>query len=266
MQTFREKDPVYVDFENYRHVCHKWHYRMTKACILCLDSGDYIQIRNCLIVLTKILPFFPVMLSFAQAIKRRVDNIRTEEKEKRPDLYALATGYSGQLKAKEPSFIPESEFHVKEVKKPPPTTQPAPPISNNNSPHNKVENVKVESPPTTVVKTSKSNSKEKKESIKVKVENENSDKKKESKIEAKKEEKKEKKDEKKREDKKKDDKKKEEKKKEDRKNEKQHSSNEKSFNKSHPRSSPVSASPRRTTDRIKEETKNERGIYNFHRG
>jgi hypothetical protein len=33
------------------------------------------------------------MISFAQAIERRVDNIRTEEKEKRPDLYALATGY-----------------------------------------------------------------------------------------------------------------------------------------------------------------------------
>ena len=89
---FFEKDPVHVDYENYRHVCHKWHYRLTKAFILCLDSGDYIQIRNSIIVLTKLLPYFPVMLSFAQAIERRVDNIRSVEKEKRPDLYALATG------------------------------------------------------------------------------------------------------------------------------------------------------------------------------
>ncbi len=93
MTKFCEKDPLHVDFENYRHVCHKWHYRLTKAFILCLDSGDYIQIRNSLIILTKVLPHFPIMISFAQAIERRVENIRNEEKEKRPDLYALATGY-----------------------------------------------------------------------------------------------------------------------------------------------------------------------------
>ena len=119
---FCEKDPIHVDFENYRHVCHKWHYRLTKAFILCLDSGDYIQIRNSLIILTKLLPQFPVMISFAQAIERRVENIRNDEKEKRPDLFALATGYSGQLKARKSSFIPESEFHIKENKKTGPQT------------------------------------------------------------------------------------------------------------------------------------------------
>lgn len=121
---FCEKDPIHVDFENYRHVCHKWHYRLTKAFILCLDSGDYIQIRNSLIILTKLLPQFPVMISFAQAIERRVENIRNDEKEKRPDLFALATGYSGQLKARKTSFIPESEFHIKENKKTGPQTNP----------------------------------------------------------------------------------------------------------------------------------------------
>lgn len=89
---FCEKDPVHIDYESYRHVCHKWHYRLTKAFILCLDSGDYIQIRNSLIILTKLLPFFPVMISFAQAIERRLDNIRNAERDKRPDLFVLATG------------------------------------------------------------------------------------------------------------------------------------------------------------------------------
>lgn len=114
---FCEKDPVHIDYESYRHVCHKWHYRLTKAFILCLDSGDYIQIRNSLIILSKLLVFFPVMISFAQAIERRLDNIRNSEREKRPDLFVLATGYSGQLKLKKGSFIPESEFHEKETKK-----------------------------------------------------------------------------------------------------------------------------------------------------
>lgn len=125
---FYEKDPIHIDYENYRHVCHKWHYRLTKAFILCLDSGDYIQIRNSLIVLTKLLPHFPVMISFAQAIERRLDKIRNEEKEKRQDLFVLATGYSGQLKMKKGTFIPEGEFHEKENKKTPPVqTQPTAP-------------------------------------------------------------------------------------------------------------------------------------------
>jgi len=43
-----------LDFENYRHVCHKWHFRITKAMVACIESGNYIQIRNALIILTKV--------------------------------------------------------------------------------------------------------------------------------------------------------------------------------------------------------------------
>ena len=49
----------HLDFENYRHVCHKWHFKITKSIINCLESGDYLLIRNSLIILTKIAPFFP---------------------------------------------------------------------------------------------------------------------------------------------------------------------------------------------------------------
>ena len=46
-----------LDFENYRHVVHKWHFRMTKSMVVCIESGKYIQIRNALIVLTKVCLF-----------------------------------------------------------------------------------------------------------------------------------------------------------------------------------------------------------------
>ena len=82
----------HLDFENYRHVCHKWHFRITKAMVACLESGNYIQIRNALIVLTKILPNYPKIQQFGQALERRVDRLRQEEKDKRPDIYALAMG------------------------------------------------------------------------------------------------------------------------------------------------------------------------------
>ena len=43
-----------LSFEDFRHVCHKWQFRMTKAVIACFESTNYTQIRNALIVLTKV--------------------------------------------------------------------------------------------------------------------------------------------------------------------------------------------------------------------
>ncbi|XP_077002597.1 THO complex subunit 2 isoform X6 [Tamandua tetradactyla] len=106
-----------LDYENFRHVVHKWHYKLTKASVHCLETGEYTHIRNILIVLTKILPWYPKVLNLGQALERRVHKICQEEKEKRPDLYALAMGYSGQLKSRKPYMIPENEFHNKD---PPP--------------------------------------------------------------------------------------------------------------------------------------------------
>lgn len=104
----------HVDYENYRHVCHKWHFKITKSLLKCLDSGDFVQIRNSLLVLRKIAPYFPVMVSLSSALERRMEKIKTEEKEKRPDIFVLATAYSGILKARKPFLVPESEYHLKE--------------------------------------------------------------------------------------------------------------------------------------------------------
>ncbi|CAH2091992.1 unnamed protein product [Euphydryas editha] len=101
----------HVGYENYRHVCHKWHYKITKAMVVCLDSGDYVQIRNALIVLIRILPHFPVLAKLAQIIERKVEKVKEEEKLQRQDLYVLATGYSGQLRNKVPHMMKESDFH-----------------------------------------------------------------------------------------------------------------------------------------------------------
>ncbi|XP_008557478.1 THO complex subunit 2 isoform X2 [Microplitis demolitor] len=100
-----------VGFENYRHVCHKWHYKITKAIVVCLDSKDYVQIRNSLIILIKILPHFPVLAKLSQILERKVEKVREEERGQRQDLHVLATSYCGQLKAKTPQMIRESDFH-----------------------------------------------------------------------------------------------------------------------------------------------------------
>ncbi|XP_028517932.1 THO complex subunit 2 isoform X2 [Exaiptasia diaphana] len=119
----------HLDYENFRHVCHKWQYKLTKALVVCLESKDYTQIRNTIMVLTKILPFYPKVLNLGQALERRIDKICEEEKEKRQDIYTLAMGYSGQLKSKKKEMVAESDFHRKEKPAPPPTTT----TSNNDS-------------------------------------------------------------------------------------------------------------------------------------
>jgi len=65
----------HVGYENYRHVCHKWHYKITKAMVVCLDSKDYVQIRNSLIILIKILPHFPVLAKLSQIIERKIEKV-----------------------------------------------------------------------------------------------------------------------------------------------------------------------------------------------
>lgn len=43
--------------------------------VVCLDSGDYVQIRNALIVLIRVLPHFPVLAKLAQIIERKIDKV-----------------------------------------------------------------------------------------------------------------------------------------------------------------------------------------------
>ncbi|TGZ70789.1 hypothetical protein CRM22_002996 [Opisthorchis felineus] len=105
-----------LQYENYRHVVHKWHYRITKATVACLESGSYVQIRNALIVLTRILPQYPRILQFGSAVERRVQKLKEEEKDRRPDLKALAFSYAGLLHPRKAKWVGEEEFHLKENK------------------------------------------------------------------------------------------------------------------------------------------------------
>ena len=73
----------------------------------------------------QVLPHFPVVTSLSSALEKRIDKIRKEEKDKRPDLFALAMGYSGLLKASKHSLIPEHMYHNKPPSKTT-TSSPAP--------------------------------------------------------------------------------------------------------------------------------------------
>merc|ERR1711997_1351985 len=101
----------HVDYENYRPVVHKWHFKIAKALVVCLESKDYVQIRNALTILTKILPHFPVIAKLNGVIEKRIEKVCNDEKESRKDLYIKAMSYSGQLRNRKNSVLKEHEFH-----------------------------------------------------------------------------------------------------------------------------------------------------------
>ncbi|KAL3266220.1 hypothetical protein HHI36_010402 [Cryptolaemus montrouzieri] len=103
-----------VGYENYRHVCHKWHYKLAKAMVTCLESKDYIQIRNALIILIKIINYFPVLIKLSQFVEKRIEKVRDEEKNNRQDLFTLSSSYLALLKQRISSgtMVKEGDFHI----------------------------------------------------------------------------------------------------------------------------------------------------------
>lgn len=79
--------------------------------MVCLESKDYVQIRNSLIILIKIVNHFPVLAKLATLIEKKVEKVREDEKDKRQDLYTLATSYCGLLKGRASQFLKDSDFH-----------------------------------------------------------------------------------------------------------------------------------------------------------
>nr|KYP61495.1 THO complex subunit 2 [Cajanus cajan] len=85
----------------------KWSQRITRLLIQCLESSEYMEIRNALIMLTKISSVFPVTRKSGINLEKRVAKIKSDERE---DLKVLATGVAAALAARKPSWVTDEEF------------------------------------------------------------------------------------------------------------------------------------------------------------
>ncbi|KAJ6762448.1 THO COMPLEX SUBUNIT 2, partial [Salix koriyanagi] len=96
---------VYYRFPNSQRVTYgqfikvhwKWSQRMSRLLIQCLESSEYMEIRNALILMTKISGVFPVTKRSGINLEKRVTRIRSDERE---DLKVLATGVAAALAAR----------------------------------------------------------------------------------------------------------------------------------------------------------------------
>ncbi|KAM1011881.1 hypothetical protein ACFX2C_047172 [Malus domestica] len=104
---YRYPNSQRVTYGQFIKVHWKWSQRITKLLIQCLESTEYMEIRNALIMLTKITSVFPVTRKTGINLEKRVSKIKGDERE---DLKVLATGVCASLAAKKPSWVSDEEF------------------------------------------------------------------------------------------------------------------------------------------------------------
>ncbi|TVU36042.1 hypothetical protein EJB05_17953 [Eragrostis curvula] len=104
---FRHPDSQRVSYTQFIRVHWKWSSRITKALNQCMESKEYMEIRNALIVLTKISSVFPVLRKSGVNLEKRVAKLKGDERE---DLKVLATGVAAALAARKSSWLSEEDF------------------------------------------------------------------------------------------------------------------------------------------------------------
>ncbi|GFP83587.1 THO complex subunit 2 [Phtheirospermum japonicum] len=104
---YRYPNSQRVTYGQFIRVQWKWSQRITKLLIQCLESTEYMEIRNALIMLTKISSVFPVTRKSGINLEKRVAKIKSDERE---DLKVLATGVAAALAARKPSWVTDEVF------------------------------------------------------------------------------------------------------------------------------------------------------------
>ncbi|XP_051144438.1 THO complex subunit 2 isoform X2 [Andrographis paniculata] len=104
---YRYPNSQRVNYGQFIKVHWKWSQRITRLLIQCLESTEYMEIRNALIMLTKISSVFPVTRKSGINLEKRVAKIKSDERE---DLKVLATGVAAALAARKPSWVTDEEF------------------------------------------------------------------------------------------------------------------------------------------------------------
>ncbi|KAF4368476.1 hypothetical protein F8388_018600 [Cannabis sativa] len=104
---YRYPNSQRVNYGQFIKVHWKWSQRITRLLIQCLESSEYMEIRNSLILLTKISGVFPVTRKSGINLEKRVSKIKSDERE---DLKVLATGVAAALAARKPSWVTDEEF------------------------------------------------------------------------------------------------------------------------------------------------------------
>ncbi|KAK4921245.1 THO2 plays a role in transcriptional elongation [Elasticomyces elasticus] len=106
----------FLEYEDYRRKCHNWHSAICDALLACFESGEYMHIRNGIMVLKSVVGTYPQLKHQGNRFLATVEKLSKEEK--RQDLKLMALSLLGTLKTKESQWIMPQAFRLNDPSKP----------------------------------------------------------------------------------------------------------------------------------------------------
>ena len=101
---------TFLDYEDFRRILSKWHMNLNTALKTCVAGGEYMHIRNAIIILKAVVLHFPVVNWMAQAqVASMTELSRSETRE---DLKIAATSLLGNLKRREKDWVLPQAFNL----------------------------------------------------------------------------------------------------------------------------------------------------------
>ncbi|GAA5854301.1 hypothetical protein JCM8547_001771 [Rhodosporidiobolus lusitaniae] len=124
--------PTHYSHADFQSILVKWHGNMIDGFVESFESAEYMHIKNSILVLTKIAPYFPLDFKQGEKLEKAVGELLV--KEKREDLTILAQGYKAVITKSRKQWInrpPKEAPKPKEANKPKetPKASPAPSIT-----------------------------------------------------------------------------------------------------------------------------------------
>ncbi|OUS42069.1 transcription factor/nuclear export subunit protein 2-domain-containing protein [Ostreococcus tauri] len=97
-----------ANWDDYSIISYNWQVRLTKAILTQLDKGGYMELRNILEILVRIIPKFPSIHSQGAHIRKRI--MRLRKLDHRSDIQTIATRYLAMLDAGRNNWISDDDF------------------------------------------------------------------------------------------------------------------------------------------------------------
>lgn len=118
--------PSHAKHDMHAKLLHKWQSRVCRSLQGALnnDAAEYVHLRNCIVVATKLLPCFPLIKAGADDMEKAAAGVRDREKGKRDDLSLKAASYVVLLKTRKQPVLRDSTYYG--CKNPPAAAKVAP--------------------------------------------------------------------------------------------------------------------------------------------
>ncbi|KAI9793668.1 MAG: THO complex subunit 2 [Peltula sp. TS41687] len=99
-----------LDYEDFRRLLYKWHKNINSALKACLTGGEYMHIRNAIIILKAVGEYFPAVNWNGRDQVTSVTEL--SKSEKRNDIKIAATSLLGALKKREKKWMLPQAFNL----------------------------------------------------------------------------------------------------------------------------------------------------------